>query len=54
MLRRTFGPKRNEVTGECRGALYSVLLKKHYSGDQIKKTEMGGPCSTYGGRQRHT
>jgi hypothetical protein len=26
----------------------SVLLTKHHSGDQIKKTEMGGACGTYG------
>jgi hypothetical protein len=24
-----------------------VLLTKYYSGVQIKKTEMGGACSTY-------
>jgi hypothetical protein len=29
-----------------RGALFSVLLTK-YSGDQIKKDEMGWACSTY-------
>ena len=29
----------------------SVLLTK-FSGDQIKKKEMGGPCSTYGGEER--
>ena len=29
------------------GALCSALLTK-YSGDQIRKTEMGGACSTYG------
>ena len=28
-----------------------MLLTKHYSGDQIKKIEMGGACSTYGGRR---
>jgi hypothetical protein len=25
-----------------------VLLNKYHLGDQIKKTEMGGACSTYG------
>ena len=27
------------------------MLTKYYSGDQIKKNEMGGACSTYGERQ---
>jgi hypothetical protein len=27
-----------------------VLLTRYYSGDQIKKNEMGGTCSTYGDR----
>ena len=35
-----------------RGASSSVLLAKYYSGDQIKKTEMGGSCSMYGGEER--
>ena len=30
------------------GALYSVLLTKYCSGEQIRKNEMGGECSTYG------
>jgi hypothetical protein len=25
---------------------------KYYSGDQIKKIEMGGACGTYGGQER--
>jgi hypothetical protein len=29
------------------GALRSVFLTKYYSGDQIKKTEVGRACSTY-------
>ena len=32
-------------------AYWSILLTKYYSGDQIKKNEMGGACSTYGGRR---
>jgi len=28
-----------------------VLLSKYYSGDQIKKNEMGWACSTYGERR---
>jgi hypothetical protein len=34
------------------GALCSVLLTKYNSGDQIKKTEMGRTCGTYGGEER--
>jgi hypothetical protein len=30
----------------------SVLFNKYYSGDQIKKNEMGRTCSTYGGEKR--
>jgi hypothetical protein len=29
------------------GALCSVFVTKYHSGDQIRKTEMGRPCSTY-------
>jgi hypothetical protein len=51
VLRRIFGPKRDEVTGEWRRLhnreLYAVLLTI-YSGDQVKETEMGMTCSTYG------
>ena len=35
-----------------RGALCYVLLTKYYSGDQIKKNQMGRACSTYGGQER--
>ena len=54
VLRRIFRPKKNEVTGEWRklhneelNDLYSS--SKYYSGDQIKKNEMGGAYSMYGG-----
>ena len=33
-------------------ALWSVLLAKHYSGDQIKKNEMDGVHSMYEGQKR--
>ena len=28
-----------------------TLPTKHYSGEQIEKSEMGGVCSTYGGEE---
>ena len=33
------------------GALCPVLLTKYYSGDQVKETQMGRTCSTYGERR---
>jgi hypothetical protein len=56
-LRRIFGPKREEVTGECR-KLHNKELNDLYSSPnivrviKIEKNEMGGTCSTYGGEQR--
>jgi hypothetical protein len=53
VLRRIFGPKRDEVTGEWR-RLHNEELNDLYSSpniiriDQIKKNEVGGACSTYG------
>jgi hypothetical protein len=29
-----------------------VTLYKYHSGDQVKKTEMGRTCGTYGGEER--
>ena len=56
MLRRIFGPKRDEVTGEWRKLLSEELMSCTTSlyilGDQIEKNEMGRTCSTYGGEQR--
>jgi hypothetical protein len=54
-LKRIFGPKRGEVTGEwrrlCHKGIYDLyFFTIHYSGDQIKKNEMGGACSKYGER----
>jgi hypothetical protein len=29
------------------------ILTKYHSGDQVKKSEMGRTCSTYGGKQSY-
>jgi hypothetical protein len=56
VLRRIFGPKRDQVTGECR-KLHNEELKdpvpvtQYCLGDKIEKNGMGGACSTYGGRR---
>jgi hypothetical protein len=42
VLRITFGPKRDEVTGEWRKL-------QNCAGDKIEKNEVGGTCSTYEG-----
>ena len=56
VLRRIFGPRRDEVTGEWkrleRGAKWSVLLTQYCSGDKIEKNEVGGACGAYGGGER--
>jgi hypothetical protein len=56
VLRRIFGPKREEVTGECRKLckLYNVLLTKDCSGNKFEKNGMDGACNTYGGEERRT
>jgi hypothetical protein len=36
VLRRIFGSKRDEVTGEWRRLHYEELITKYYLGDQIK------------------
>jgi hypothetical protein len=52
VLRRIFGTKLDRVTGEWRRLLntelYALPLTKYHSGDQVKKTEMGRTCGTYG------
>ena len=52
VLRRIFGPKKDEVTGEWR-TLHNeeftyLYCTKYYSGVQLEKHEVGGACSTYG------
>jgi hypothetical protein len=50
VLRRIFGPKRDEVTGEWRRLhkkeLYALYSSVHHSGDTLKKTEIGRAFST--------
>ena len=49
VLRRIFGPRRDEVTGEWR-RLHKlfVLLTQYCAGDKIEKNEMGWACGAYG------
>ena len=55
VLRRVFGPKRDEVTGEWR-KLHNeeifVLLTEYCAGGKIEKNEMGGACGVYGAGER--
>jgi hypothetical protein len=56
LLRRIYGPKREEVTGELRKLHNEELINlftNSYSGDQLEKNETGGACSPYGGKKRH-
>ena len=50
-LRRIFGPKRDEVTGEWR-KLHNEELNDQYSLNQIEKNEIDGACSVYGKEER--
>jgi len=57
VLRRILEPKRGEVTWEWRRLHNEELNDLYcyteiYSGDQIRKNEMGGPCSMYGIEER--
>jgi len=52
VLRRIFGSKRDEVTGKGKNnkmrSLVFYINHKIFSGDKIKKNELGGSFSTYG------
>jgi hypothetical protein len=49
VLRKIFGPERDEVTGNCiRGDSWYVLFTKYYLGDHTKLKMMGRACGTYG------
>ena len=51
ILRKIFGPKRDEVTGEW-GRLHNEEVNDLYSPNvirvKVEKNERGGACSTYG------
>jgi hypothetical protein len=50
VLRRIFGPKKEEVVGGCR-RLHNEQLHKLYAsqkGNKIKEDEMGGAYSAHG------
>jgi len=51
VLRKIFGPKRDEVTGKWRKLLNEELCGLYSSsGDQIKKNQLDRTCSTMGER----
>jgi hypothetical protein len=50
VLRRIFGPKRDDVTGEWR-KLHNEELHNLYS-SPVKANEVGGACSTHGRGQK--
>ena len=52
VLRRVFGPKRDEVTGKWRKLHNEELLTQHCARDKIKKNEISGTCGAYGGGER--
>ena len=56
VLRRVFGPKRDEVTGNGENYIMKSLvictLTQYCAGGKIEKNEMGGACGAYGGGER--
>ena len=49
VLRRIFGPRRDEVMGEWRRLpKWFVLLTQYCAGDKIETNEMSWACGTYG------
>jgi hypothetical protein len=51
VLKRIFGPKRDEVTGEWRRLQNEDTNDLYSSPNIIRVNEMGGACSTYGGEE---
>jgi hypothetical protein len=59
LLRRKFGPKRVEITGEWRKLHHEELNDLYSASNTIRviksrRMEMGGACSTYGGEEIFT
>jgi len=52
VLRRVFGSKRDEVTGECRKLHNEELRDLYCVNGKMEKNEMGGACGAYGGGER--
>jgi hypothetical protein len=55
VLRRIFGPKSDEATGEWKilhYELYDLYILPRMSGNQIKKNKVGGSSSMYGRQAR--
>jgi hypothetical protein len=56
VLRRTFDPRRDNVTGEWRILHNKELYALYSSPDMIRviksRRQMGRTCSTYGGKER--
>jgi hypothetical protein len=51
VLRKVFGFKRDEITGEWRRIHDEELHTKYCSGDQVKKGKIGGDRNTCGERK---
>jgi hypothetical protein len=50
-LRRIFGPKKDEVTYECRKLHNEEFIDRYSQIVTWVKNEMSGACSTYGGEE---
>jgi hypothetical protein len=48
VLRRIFGPNRDEVTGECRKLLNEERNDLYSSPSNIRKNGIAGTCKAYG------
>ena len=55
VLTKMLGPKRDEVMGNGEDYITRILMTCAHqilSGDQVKKSEIGGACGTHGGQER--